>query len=418
MQIAAEELDVDFDRIKLITADTALTPNEGYTAGSHSMQDSGTAIMNAAAQVRQLLIAEAATRAGVPAAQMTTRDAAVIAPDGRRFGYGELVSAQLLHVAAAATSPLKDPSRYKIMNRRIPRVDIPAKLTGGAAFVQDLRPDGMVHARVVRPPSYGAQLASLDDAAVRKMPGVLQVVRDGSFLAVVAEREFQAIEAMRALAAAARWNETAKLPDAAGLRRVSDQLAGAGHHGARPAAGPRPRGAKTLSATYSRPYLSHGSIGPSCAVAQLENDALTVWTHTQGVYPDRDAIAEMMGMPKEKVRCIHSEGAGCYGHNGADDAAADAALLARAVPGRPVRVQWTREQEHAWEPYGPAMLIKLDAALDDGGSIANWDHEVWSNTHSTRPGPAGSLLAARSLDKPFPGTTTEANSDAGRRWRS
>jgi nicotinate dehydrogenase subunit B len=401
MQIAAEELDVDFDRIKLITADTALTPNEGFTAGSHSMQDSGTAIMNAAAQVRQLLIAEAATRAGSPAAQMTTQDASVIAPDGRRFGYGELVSAQLLHVAAAATSPLKDPSQYKIMNRRIPRVDIPAKLTGGAAFVQDLRPDGMVHARIVRPPSYGAQLASVDDAAVRKMPGVLQVVRDGSFLAVVAQREFQAIEAMRALAAAARWNETAKLPDAAGLGAFLTSLPAQDItvlDGQQAAAG----GAKTLSATYSRPYLSHGSIGPSCAVAQLANDTLTVWTHTQGVYPDRDAIAEMMGMPKEKVRCIHSEGAGCYGHNGADDAAADAALLARAVAGRPVRVQWTREQEHAWEPYGPTMLIKLDAALDDRGSIANWNHEVWSNTHSTRPGAAGSLLAARSLDKPFP----------------
>src|SRR5579863_7567094 len=194
IQIAAEQLDADFDQIKLQTADTALTPNEGYTAGSHSMQDSGTAVMNAAAQVRQILIAEAATRAGVPAAQMTTQAAAVIAPDGRRFGYGELVSAQLLHASAVATSPLKDPAQYKTMNRRIPRVDIPAKVTGGAAFVQDLRPDGMVHARVVRPPSYGAQLTSIDDAAVRKMPGVVKVVRDGSFLAVIAEREFQAID--------------------------------------------------------------------------------------------------------------------------------------------------------------------------------------------------------------------------------
>ncbi len=401
MQVAAEELDVAFERIKLITADTALTPNEGYTAGSHSMQDSGTAIMNAAAQVRQLLITEAAGRAGVPAAQMKTQDAAVIAPDGRRFGYGELISAQLLHVAAAATSPLKDPSRFKVMNRRIPRVDIPAKLTGGAAFVQDLRPDGMLHARVVRPPSYGAQLVEIDDRVVRKMPGVLQVVRDGSFLAVVAQREFEAIEAMRALAAAARWNETSALPDEA---RLGAFLAGLPARDITVLDRQQPggSGAKTLSAGYSRPYLAHGSIGPSCAVAQFENETLTVWTHTQGVYPDRAAIAEMMGMAPDRVRCIHSEGAGCYGHNGADDAAADAALLARAVPGRPVRVQWTREQEHAWEPYGPAMLIKLGAALDDGGGIINWNHEVWSNTHSTRPGPAGSLLAARYLDKPFP----------------
>jgi nicotinate dehydrogenase subunit B len=400
MQIAAEQLDVAFDRIKLITADTALTPNEGYTAGSHSMQDSGTAIMNAAAQVRQLLVAEAAARAGTPPAQMKTQDAVVIAPDGRRFGYGELVSAQLLHVTAGAISPLKDPGRFKVMNRRIPRVDIPAKLTGNAAFVQDLRPDGMVHARVVRPPSYGAQLVGVDDGAVRKMPGVLQVVRDGSFLAVIAQREFEAIEAMRALAAAARWNETAKLPDPASLGAFLTSLP-AQDIAVLDRQQAVANGAKALSATYSRPYLAHGSIGPSCAVAQFENGMLTIWTHTQGVYPDRSAIAEMMGMPSDKVRCIHREGAGCYGHNGADDAAADAALVARAMPGRPVRVQWTREQEHAWEPYGPTMLIKLNAALDDGGRISDWDNEIWSNTHSTRPGPAGSLLAARYLDKPF-----------------
>ncbi|MGA2894855.1 MAG: molybdopterin cofactor-binding domain-containing protein [Xanthobacteraceae bacterium] len=401
LQIAAEQLDADLGGIKLITADTALTPNEGYTSGSHSMQDSGTAILNAAAQVRQILVAEAAQRAGVPAEQMHTENAAVVAPDGRRFGYGELVSGQLLHVEAGAQSPWKNPSQYKIMDRRIARVDIPAKMTGGAAYVQDMRPEGMLHARIVRPPSSGAQLVSLDPSAVATMPGVVKIVRDGSFLAVIADREFQAIEAMRSLAAAARWQETAKLPDAAGLPAfliglpsqditVLDQR--------QPGVG----GTKSLSATYSRPYLSHGSIGPSCAVAQLENDALTVWTHTQGVFPDRDAIAEMLRMPKEKVRCIHSEGSGCYGHNGADDAAADAALLARAMPGRPVRVQWTREQEHAWEPYGPAMVVKVSAALDDGGSIVDWDYGVWSNTHSMRPGSAGSLLAARYLAEPFP----------------
>jgi CO/xanthine dehydrogenase Mo-binding subunit len=160
--------------------------------------------------------------------------------------------------------------------------------------------------------------------------------------------------------------------------------------------------AKTLEATYTRPYIIHGSIGPSCAVAQFEDGTMTVWTHTQGVYPDRAAIAEMLGMPKEQVRCIHAEGSGCYGHNGADDAAGDAALLARALPGRPVRVQWMREQEHAWEPYGPAMVVKANASLDASGRIANWDYAVWSNTHSTRPGPAGSLIAARDVANPFP----------------
>ncbi len=268
LQVAAEQLDADFGKLSLVTADTGRTANEGYTAGSHSMQDSGTAIMNAAAQVRQILIAEAAARSGLPNDQMKTENATVIAPNGNRYAYGDLVKDQMLHVQASPQSVLKDPSQYKIMNRRIPRVDIPAKLTGGAAYVQDMRPDGMVHGRVVRPPSYDARLIDVDTSAVQKMPGVLKVVRDGSFLAVIAGGEFEAIEAMRALAAVSRWQETAKLPDMAALPgfltglppqdiTVLDR------------SGPGAAGAKTLSATYSRPYLSHGSIGPSCAVGQL-----------------------------------------------------------------------------------------------------------------------------------------------------
>jgi nicotinate dehydrogenase subunit B len=401
MQIAAEQLDVEFERLTLVTADTALTANEGYTAGSHSMQDSGTAILNAAAQVRQLLVAEAATRAGLPADQMRTDKGVVLAPDGKRFAYGELVGGEMLHVQASPQSPLKNPAQFKVMQRPIPRVDIPAKVTGGEAYVQDMRLDGMVHGRVVRPPSYGAQLVSIDSGPVEAMPGVRKVVRDGSFLGVIAEREFQAIEAMRALAASARWQETANLPRATDLPAFlmnlsSRDITVADQHN------PAPAAAKSISATYSRPYLSHGSIGPSCAVAQLQGDALTVWTHTQGVFPDRDAIAEMLGMPKEKVRCIHREGSGCYGHNGADDAAGDAALLARAMPGRPVRLQWMREQEHTWEPYGPAMVAKVSASLEPNGSIVDWDYGVWSNTHTMRPGPAGSLIAARSLASAFP----------------
>jgi nicotinate dehydrogenase subunit B len=401
MQIAAEQLDVEFERLTLVTADTAQTADEGYTAGSHSMQDSGTAILNAAAQVRQLLVAEAATRAGLPADQMRTDKGVVIAPDGKRFAFGELVGAQMLHVQASPQSALKNPAQFKVMQRSIPRVDIPAKVTGGEAYVQDMRLDGMVHGRVVRPPSYGAQLVSIEGAGVETMPGVLKVVRDGSFLGIIAEGEFQAIEAMRALAASARWQETAKLPRATDLPEFlmhlpSHDITVADAHN------PAATAAKSLSATYSRPYLSHGSIGPSCAVALLQDDALTVWTHTQGVFPDRDAIAEMLGMPKEKVRCIHREGSGCYGHNGADDAAGDAALLARALPGRPVRLQWMREQEQAWEPYGPAMVAKVSASLDGNGSIVDWDYGVWSNTHTMRPGPAGSLLAARYLASAFP----------------
>jgi len=401
LQVAAEQLDVPMESLKLQTADTALTANEGFTAGSHSLQDSGTAILHAASQTRALLIEEAAHRFGVGADQLKTANAAVVAPDGRKLAYGELAADQMLHVQAQPSSPLKDSKTFSVMERPLHRIDIPAKVTGGAAYVQDFRPAGMVHARVVRPPSYGAQLTSVDTAAVEKLPGVLKVVRDGNFLAVVARREYQAIKAMRQLAKLSRWAEKATLPKFADLPNVITSLQSQDslilNLGQR---GDQASGRK-LEATFTRPYQSHGSIGPSCAVAQTSEDGVTVWTHTQGVFPDRNAIAEMLRLPREKVRCIHTEGSGCYGHNGADDAAADAALIARAYPDAPVRVQWMREQEHGWEPYGPAMVTKVAATLGEDGRIVDWNYAVWSNTHSMRPGGAGALLAAQHMAQPF-----------------
>jgi CO/xanthine dehydrogenase Mo-binding subunit len=257
-----------------------------------------------------------------------------------------------------------------------------------------------VHARVIRPPSYGARLLSVDSAAVERIPGFLKVVRNANFVAVVCEREFQAVKAMRALAAAAKWEEKSQLPKQESLPATLMQLPAQDTAilDARTEVAAAP---KSLQATYTRPYQAHASIGPSCAVAKFEDGAVTVWSHTQGVYPDRQAIAQMLRVGVQQVRCIHVEGAGCYGHNGADDAAADAALIARAMPGRPVRVQWTREQEHGWEPYGPAMVTKVSASLDGNGNIVDWDYGVWSNTHSMRPGGAGALIAAQSLDAPF-----------------
>jgi len=398
-QIAAEELNVPFASLKVVTADTKLTANEGYTSGSHSMQDSGTAIQNAAAQARELLLAEAAKRLDVSIDTLQSEDGVVIAPDGRRLSYGELVSGDMLHVQAQPSSKLKDPSTLKVMGQSIPRVDIPAKVTGGVAYVQDLRLSGMVHARVVRPPSYGAQLVDCDVAAIEKMPGVVKVVRDGNFLAVVAAKEFQAIKAMNALANAAKWQEVAQLPKLNDLPSVLTNLASQDSVIFQ-RSDPSVSGQRTIEATYTRPYQSHGSVGPSCAVAQLADGAMTVWSHTQGVYPDRQAIADMLRMPSASIRVIHVEGSGCYGHNGADDAAADAAMIARALPRVPVRVQWTREQEHAWEPYGPAMVTRLKASLDAAGKIADWNFEVFSNTHSMRPGGAGCLLAAQHMAQP------------------
>jgi nicotinate dehydrogenase subunit B len=205
---------------------------------------------------------------------------------------------------------------------------------------------------------------------------------------------------MNALATAAKWQETARLPNQDDLPRVLTDLPSQ-NTTIFERSNPAVTGQKTIEATYTRPYQAHGSIGPSCAVAQLIDGAMTVWTHTQGVYPDRQGIAEMLRMPPASVRLIHVEGSGCYGHNGADDAAADAALIARALPGRPVRVQWMREQEHAWEPFGPAMVAKLNASLDSNGKIADWHFDVWSNTHSMRPGGAGSMLAAQHMAQPF-----------------
>jgi nicotinate dehydrogenase subunit B len=395
-QIAAEELDVAFNALKVVTADTKLTPNEGYSSGSNSTKDSGTAIQNAAAQARALLVAEASKRFEAAADALRTENGSVIAQDGRRLSYGELVAGDMLHVQAQPISKLKDPASFTVIGQSVPRVDIPAKVTGGAAYVQDLRIPGMVHARVVRPPSYGAQLTDCDSAAVEKMAGVIKVVRDGNFLAVVTEKEFQAVKAMVALAATAKWQETAKLPKQddlpAALLALPNQSFPIFTR-----SDASVNGTKIIEATYTRPYQAHGSIGPSCAVAQFVDGAMTVWSHTQGVYPDRAAIAEMLRMPPASIRMIHVEGSGCYGHNGADDAAADAALIARALPGRPVRVQWMREQEHAWEPFGPAMVTKLKASLDDGGKIADWQFEVWSNTHSMRPGGAGAMLAAQHM---------------------
>ncbi len=389
-----------FDTLTLVTADTKLTANEGYTAGSHSMQDSGTAIQNAAAQVRDLLIEEASHRLRQPGETLRTENGAVVNQDGMRLTYGELVTSELLHAQAQPSSRLKDPATFKVMARPIARVDIPAKVTGGAAYVQDIRLPGMLHARVVRPPSYGAHLIDCETSPTEKMPGVVKVIRDGNFLAVVAEREFQSIKAMSSLAVAARWRESARLPKQPDPREILTGLPSRDST-ILDLSDPSVTGQRTLKATYTRPYQAHGSIGPSCAVAQFTDGTMTIWTHTQGVYPDRQAIAEMLGMPLESVRLIHVEGSGCYGHNGADDAAADAALIASVLPGRPVRLQWMREQEHAWEPFGPAMLTRLKASLNAEGRIADWEFEVWSNTHSMRPGGAGALLAAQHKAQPI-----------------
>jgi CO/xanthine dehydrogenase Mo-binding subunit len=400
VQLAAEEMDVAPAAITLITADTARTPEEGVTAGSHSMQDSGTAILNAAANVR-LQLADAAAKAwSLPANQVKTKDGAAHSADGRSLNYGQLASGLSLHVAAQANVPLKSAADFRLIGRNWPRIDIPAKLAGGAAYVQDLRLPGMLHARVVRGPSYGTRLKPADLDAVARAPGVVKIVRQGDFTAIIASEEWAAVKALRQMQAPGWTRPGAPLPSGdihAALRALpSKPIPVFDFPG--PAA---PSGARSLSARYTRPYLMHGSIGPSCAVALWQAGAVTVWTHSQGVGPLKKSLTELLALTPDKVRCIHVEGAGCYGHNGADDAAADAALAARAVPGRPVRLQWMREQEHGWEPLGPAMTVDLQASLDASGKIAAWRYEGWSNEHSSRPYSAGGLLAGLEVAPAF-----------------
>jgi nicotinate dehydrogenase subunit B len=401
-QIAAEELDLPLDRIAMISGDTSRTPNEGQTAGSQSVENSGTALRMAGAEARAILLDLAAKRLGVAAEALSVADGVISAPDGRKVGYGELAAEADLEREATAKAAPKPAASHRIVGKSIPRFDIPAKVTGGAAYVQDIRLPGMVHGRVVRPPRYGATLESVAEAAAKAVPGVIAVVRDGSFLGVVAEREEQAIKARAALAGSAKWKGGPELPDPARIHehikslRSKDEVIGVKQAAV-------PAGARTLEATYTKPYLAHAAIGPSAALAEFKDGKLTVWTHSQGVFPLRAELVQALKMQPGDVRCIHTEGSGCYGHNGADDVALDAALLARGVPGRPVRLQWMRDDEFAWEPYGAAMVMQAKASLGADGRIADWQYELWSNSHSTRPQSSNgsNVLAAWYLAEPM-----------------
>ena len=401
-QIAADELDVDIKRIDMVYGDTERSPNEGQTAGSQSVEQSGTAVRYACAEARELLLSSAATKLGADAATLKVADGTITYGSGTSATYWDLAGELNLKRPATGKARLKATADYKYVGKPVSRRDIPRKFTGGSAYVQDMRLPGMVHGRVVRPPSPGAQLVSCDEAAIKRIPGVLAVVRDGNYLAVAAVREEQAIKARAALTKNARWKETASLPPSGAalyehLMKLPsrDSVVNEKKGASAPAA-------KTLQATYTRPYQVHGSIGPSCALAQWEGGKLTVWTHTQGVYPLRGDLARAFAVQPDSVHCVHAEGAGCYGHNGADDVAFDAALIAKHVNGHPVRVQWMRDDEFGWEPFGSAMALKLSASLDAQGNVVDWNHELWSHPHNNRPGGADgvNLLGAWLLEKP------------------
>lgn len=413
-RIAADELDIVIERIRVASVDTEHSPDEFYTASSVSMSDGGTAVRQATAEARRQLVGRAAVLLGVSPAELVVDDGTVRGPDGRATDYWEVLGGRSFDVAVTGEARPKPAHQHRYVGLPGPRIDLPGIIDGTTRFVQDLALPGMLHARVLRPPSPRAELEVLDGAAVQDRPGVVSVLRSGSFVAVVAEREEVAIASVQALARSARWSEVESLPPARDLAEwllhepTIDLAVVAGaptDDPIRPIQEP-PGAAFTVSGTYFRPYLMHASIGPSAAAAIWSSDGrLRVWTPAQGPFVLRRAIAEAVGLDVDAVRVVHTPGPGCYGDNGAEDAALDAALIARAVPDRPVLVKWSRADEHAWEPYGPPMVIEARGSVDGAGRLLSWSHDVYGTTHMNRAFPYGdcsALLAARHLDPPIP----------------
>lgn len=375
-QIVAEELGVPIDRIDMIEGDTALTPNQGRTSGSNGIQQGGVQIRQAAATARQALVELASKRLNVPAGDLIVVDGEVRPKSGAGVKFVDLLAGNRFNLALDPKAPLKDPRTYTIVGKVLPRPDVPAKVTGSHTYVHDVTVPGMLHGRVIRPPGIGAELISVDESSIANLPGV-EVVRIKSFLGVVAEDEWTCVRAMRALKA--QWSEWNGLPTQpellASLRAgpfVSNEaIVKKGEASAAP-----PADAIALKATYYWPIHTHGSIGPSCAVADVKPDSATIWTASQGTHGNHASFARFLGLPRDKVRLIYVEGSGCYGMNGHEDAAADAAIMSRAV-GRPVRVQWMRHDEHGWDPKGPPQLLDLAATVDNDGRIVDWRTDTY-----------------------------------------
>jgi CO/xanthine dehydrogenase Mo-binding subunit len=402
-QIAAEELEVALPRIAVRPAATPDSPDEAVTSGSMSVQESGMALRHACAEARSIFLSVCAQRTGVAMEVIRVEDGAFLGPDGALLGsYWTLADAQLLACEASPGARARPAGARRIAGTSAPRVDLPPKVFGAPRFIHDLRLPGMLHGRILRPPARGARLRALAEGP--PLPGNAAIVRDGSFLGVVAASETAAEAAATRLAARASWDAEDTLPpqdtlddwlhtapgeDSSVLTRAPDA--------------PLPEAARKIRRSFRRPFLAHGSIGPSCAVARWDGTTMEVWTHSQGIYNLRTDLGKTLRLAPEAILVRHVEGAGCYGHNGADDVALDAALLARARPGRPVRVLWSRAEELGWSPFSPAMLVEVEAGADAAGNLLSWHQLVLSNGHSSRPGRAKdpTLLAAGMLAEPF-----------------
>ena len=403
-QIAADELDVDIGRITMVRASTSASPNEGVTSGSLSIQQSGRALRQACAEIRQIFLMAAADRLGVNQDALEISDGTISGPGNVRTSYWELAREVSLDRDATAGTMPKPAERRALAGQSVQRIDIPDKVFARPRFIHDLALPGLLHGRVLRADKCAARLDHFDEGAAQGTPGLIAVLRNGSFAGVICETEHAAEAAIAALRKGARWAAGDSLPDENNLAdflkaqpvesTIIDSKAAA-------ASGAK---ARTIKRQYSRPYIAHASIAPCCAVAQWTGDRVHVWTHSQGVYLLRADLALVLKLPVENITVEHLEGAGCYGHNGADDVALDAVLLAKPAGGRPVRVQWSRADEMTHAPFGAAMAIEIEADLDAQGEILEWRHSIWSNGHAARPGRAAqpALLAASELAEPFP----------------
>jgi len=410
-QIVAEELDAPFDRITWIQGDSDRTVDQGSTVGSQTVKRGGAQLRQAAAEARAALLELASAKLGVPIDSLSVANGVISVRDGtQRVSFGELIGGKRFERGVTGKAKTKAPSDYTVVGRPVPRVELPAKMAGRHMYVHDVRVDGMLHGRVIRPASIGAKLLAVDDSALRDISGA-RVVRKADFLGVVAEREDDVVRAARAIKAT--WSDAANLPPMAELQETLIKIPSTDRvvTDSGDVTASIARAAKTMKARYTWPFQMHASIGASCAVADVERDSATIWSSTQGAHALKGALAQLIGVPSEGVHVIWTEGSGCYGHNGSDDAAADAALLSQAI-GKPVRVQWSRSDEHGWEPKGVAMVMEVTAGLDENGRIIGWDYAVWTPTHSSRPG-GGAAGGANFVAAQLAGVTSAARPSLG-----
>ncbi len=393
-QVAAEELNASLDQVEVITSDTERTPDEGYTAGSGSVKGSAMAVRYAAAAAHKKLLEMASDQSGIAIEKLRLKEG-VVSDESKTYQgtMVDLLQGQRWETEVQLPLPLKSPDAYQYVGKAIARADHQKIVRGEPFFVHDLEFADVLHARVIRPSSYEGVLESVPDVDV---PDV-DVVRDGNFLAVVGAKEYDVVKAAVHLASATKWKATRELSDFKSLKQdlpgMVDNTETVEHKGETVVEGTR------FSGSFYKPYIMHGSIGPACGIALFEEGKFTIWTHSQGVFPFRSALASMLDVEEDKVHVIGLPGAGCFGHNCSDDAAADAAIIARKYLGRHVRVQWSRIEEHQWEALGCAMRMDVEAILSSDNKIQAWSAEVYSDSHSTRPNrDAGTLLTARYLE--------------------